>query len=96
VVQLREGSGSTAPNNRGEDLFVHGPAGLGVVIAATRLPVVGVGGIVAGNAAQLLRAGATGVAVVSAVSQTEEPAAAVRRLASIVRRWRTLRAADGG
>ena len=73
-----------------------GLAGLWALIAAARLSVVGIGGIVAGNAEQLLRVGATGVAVVSAVSRGEEPAAAVRRLASIVRRCRTLRAADGG
>jgi thiamine-phosphate pyrophosphorylase len=61
-----------------------------------RLPVVGSGGIVAGNAEQLLRAGAAGVPVVSAVSQAVEPTVAVRRLAIIVRRCRTLVAADGG
>ena len=73
-----------------------GLAGLRAVIRATQLPVVGIGGIVAGNAGRVLRAGATGVAVVSAVSEAEEPAAAVRRLASVVRRCRTLRATDGG
>ena len=54
------------------------------------------GGIVAGNAEQVLGAGATGVVVISAVSRAEEPAAAVRRLATIVRRCRTLRTGDGG
>jgi thiamine-phosphate pyrophosphorylase len=66
------------------------------VTAATLLPVVGIGGIVAGNAEQVLGAGATGVVVISAVSRAEDPAAAVRGLASIVRRCRTLRAGDGG
>jgi thiamine-phosphate pyrophosphorylase len=73
-----------------------GLAGLRAVTAITKLPVVGIGGIVAGNAEQVLGAGATGVAVSSAVNRAEEPAAAVRRLATIVRRCRTLRTGDGG
>ena len=73
-----------------------GLAGLRAVTAATRLPVVGIGGIGAGNAKQVLCAGATGVVVISAVSRAEEPAAAVRGLASIVRRCRAFRAGDGG
>ena len=73
-----------------------GLAGLRAVIAATRLPVVGIGGIVAGNAEPVLGAGATGVGVISAVSRVEDPAVVVRGLATIVRSCRTLRAGDGG
>jgi thiamine-phosphate pyrophosphorylase len=55
-----------------------GLAGVRAVTAATRLPVVGIGGIVAGNAEQVLRAGATGVVMSSAVSRAEDPAVVVR------------------
>jgi thiamine-phosphate pyrophosphorylase len=84
------------PTRTKPEAIAAGLAGLRAVTAATQLPVVGIGGIVAGNAEQVLGAGATGVVVISAVSRAEEPAAAVRRLATIVRRCRTLRARDGG
>ncbi len=52
---------------------------------ATRLPVVGIGGIDASNARQVLDAGAAGVAVVSAVAAAPDPAAATRALVAAVR-----------
>lgn len=48
-------------------LPVLGPEGIGRVRRATRLPVVAIGGISPGNAAEIRMAGADGVAVVSAV-----------------------------
>lgn len=48
-------------------LAVLGPAGIGLVRRATRLPVVAIGGIAAANAADMASAGADGIAVVSAV-----------------------------
>jgi thiamine-phosphate pyrophosphorylase len=47
------------------------------VAAAVRIPVVGIGGITIANAPAVLRAGAAGVAVISAVMRTENPEAAV-------------------
>jgi thiamine-phosphate pyrophosphorylase len=66
-----------------------GPAGLGRVIAALRarkpaLPVCGIAGIDAGNAAAVIAAGADGVAVISALSLAPDPAAAARELRSVV------------
>jgi thiamine-phosphate diphosphorylase len=55
------------------------------ISAATRLPVVGIGGIDAANARQVLEAGAAGIAVVSAVAAAPDPAAATRRLVAAVR-----------
>ena len=63
-----------------------GLAGLRRISSATRLPVVGIGGIDAGNAAEVIRAGAAGVAVVSAVAAAEDPVAATRTLVEVVRR----------
>ena len=56
--------------------------------AATPLPVVGIGGISASNAALVLEAGAAGIAVISAVAAAHEPAAAVRELVGVVGRFR--------
>jgi thiamine-phosphate pyrophosphorylase len=51
---------------------------------AVGIPVVAIGGITAANAADVLRAGAWGVAVVGAVCAAEDPQSAARELASVV------------
>ena len=66
-----------------------GPQGLARIIAALhrrapKLPVVGIAGIDAGNAAEVIAAGADGVAVISALSQSSDPAGAARTLRGIV------------
>jgi thiamine-phosphate pyrophosphorylase len=61
-----------------------GLVGLREVAGATALPVVGIGGIHAGNAHEVLLAGAAGIAVISAVAVAEDPVAAVRELRSSV------------
>jgi thiamine-phosphate pyrophosphorylase len=63
--------------------------GLREVVAASALPVVGIGGIAPANAADVLTAGAAGVAVISAVAAAPDPAAAVRELRRIVDAYRT-------
>ena len=68
--------------------------GLRAVCAATCLPVIGIGGIDAGNAAQVLAAGARGVAVVSAVGAAGDMVAATRALAAAVERSCAAAAAD--
>ena len=50
------------------------------VAAAIRIPVVGIGGISVGNAAEVVHAGAAGVAVISAIMQATDPEAAARSL----------------
>jgi thiamine-phosphate pyrophosphorylase len=62
-----------------------GLEGVRAISDATRLPVVGIGGIDAGNARTVLEAGAAGVAVVSAVAAAADPAAATRELVAVVR-----------
>jgi len=66
-----------------------GPAGLARVIAALRrrapaLPVCGIAGIDASNAAEVIAAGADGVAVISALSLVPSPETAARQLRDIV------------
>jgi thiamine-phosphate pyrophosphorylase len=58
--------------------------GLRDVAAATALPVVGIGGIHAGNAREVLDAGAVGIAVIGAVAEAEDPVGAVRELRALV------------
>ena len=54
--------------------------------ALTALPLVAIGGIDAGNAGEAVRAGADGIAVVSAIVAAPDPAAASRELAARDRR----------
>lgn len=56
------------------------------------VPAVGIGGIDAGNAAAVVRAGADGVAVVSAICAAADPQAAAEAVAAAVRHGR----ADAG
>jgi thiamine-phosphate pyrophosphorylase len=58
--------------------------GLRAVVGAVSIPVVGIGGIDAGNAAEVIEAGAAGVAVISAVAAARDPAEAVRDLLAAV------------
>ena len=66
-----------------------GPEGLARIIGtlhrrAARLPIVGIAGIDEDNAGAVVGAGADGVAVISALSLSPDPAAAARRLRTIV------------
>jgi thiamine-phosphate pyrophosphorylase len=66
-----------------------GTAGLRAIVAAFRarrrdLPIVGIAGIDASNAAAVIDAGADGVAVISALSMQNDPQAAARALRTIV------------
>jgi thiamine-phosphate pyrophosphorylase len=66
-----------------------GPTGLARIIAVLRrrapdLPVCGIAGIDASNAAEVIAAGADGVAVISAVSLVPNPETAARQLREIV------------
>jgi thiamine-phosphate pyrophosphorylase len=57
-----------------------GPGGLGAVAARLVVPVIALGGVVAGNAAACLEAGAAGVAVMGAVMAAADPGAAASKL----------------
>jgi thiamine-phosphate pyrophosphorylase len=63
-----------------------GLTGLREIVGATALPVVGIGGIDADNAGEVVEAGAAGVAVIRAVAAAEDPVAAVRSLRRVVDR----------
>ena len=59
--------------------------GLEAIVARTKLPVVAIGGLHAGNAADAIAAGADGVAVVSAICAAPDVEAATRELADVVK-----------
>lgn len=54
------------------------------VVSATRVPVLGIGGITSKNAADVMRAGASGVAVISAILGADFPGVAARELRDAV------------
>ena len=55
-----------------------------------RIPYLGIGGINAENAADVIRAGASGVAVISAILASPQPKEAARRLkCAILTAWQT-------
>jgi len=61
-----------------------GLAGLREMVESTSLPVVAIGGIDEGNAADVLGTGAAGLAVVSAIMGAADPREAARRLAAVI------------
>ncbi len=67
-----------------------GLEGLRAIRAAVKLPLVGIGGLRTGNAEAVIRAGAQGVAVISAILAASNPQAAARDLARAVREARDL------
>ena len=71
-----------------------GEAGLAVCRARTSLPIVAIGGIGSTNAASVIRAGADGIAVVSAICGVPDPRAAASLLAARVRQARAAEVAS--
>jgi thiamine-phosphate pyrophosphorylase len=61
-----------------------GLEGIRAIVASTSLPVVGIGGIDASNAGDVVAAGASGVAVIAAVGGADDPVAATRALVRAV------------
>jgi thiamine-phosphate pyrophosphorylase len=61
-----------------------GARGIAAVRELSALPLVAIGGIDAGNAADAIRAGADGIAVVSAIVAAADPEAAARELRAVI------------
>jgi thiamine-phosphate pyrophosphorylase len=64
---------------------VVGPDGLVPVRHAVGVPIVAIGGIAPGRAAPAIRAGANGVAVISAITLSQDPLTAARNLSEEIR-----------
>ncbi len=75
------GVGPFAPTGSKSDAgSAIGENGIAVIRALTALPIVAIGGIGLSNAASAISAGATGVAVISAIIGADDPEAAARAL----------------
>ncbi|MCL6517064.1 thiamine phosphate synthase [Alicyclobacillus sp.] len=79
------GVGAVYPTRSKPDAGFTGLDGLSTIVSRVRIPVVAIGGIDLENAAEPMRAGASGIAVVSAVMSATDPEAATRALAARVR-----------
>jgi thiamine-phosphate pyrophosphorylase len=62
-----------------------GLVGLQAIRRAVDIPLVGIGGLNRQNAAAVVRCGADGVAVVSAIVAAEDPEQAARELLQVIR-----------
>src|SRR5262244_4290882 len=70
--------GSMFPTQTKPDFELVGPELLRAVRPETRAPLVGIGGVTRENVAQVIRAGADGVAVISGVCSAADPTVATR------------------
>jgi thiamine-phosphate pyrophosphorylase len=80
--------GAMFPTRTKPDFELVGPALVRAVRPEVRVPLVGIGGITPDNAGEVIRAGADGVAVISAVCGAADPAAAAGRFLDAIRRAR--------
>ncbi|HEX2173318.1 MAG TPA: thiamine phosphate synthase, partial [Dehalococcoidia bacterium] len=72
-----------------------GPGRIPLVRAAVPgVPIVAIGGIVAANVAEVVRAGADAVAVISAIGAAPDPEAAARELTALIQAARPAPQAD--
>lgn len=75
-----------------------GVSGLRQIVAASRTPVIAIGGITSENAQCCIREGANGVAVIGAISEAADPESAARRLRRAVDQafgWRLAEESEG-
>ncbi|MFB6151736.1 MAG: thiamine phosphate synthase [Haloarculaceae archaeon] len=74
-----------------DDEYAIGTDRVADIVEAVDVPVVGIGGVTAENADDVVAAGAAGVAVISAITGAEDPTAATRDLCEAVERGREAR-----
>jgi len=67
-----------------DDEFAVGVDRVAAIAEAVDIPLVGIGGITAENATEVVEAGADGVAVITAITQADDPEAATAALADAV------------
>ncbi|WP_319561115.1 thiamine phosphate synthase [Marispirochaeta sp.] len=72
------------PTETKKDYSSVGSDGVSLLLTKSRLPVIAIGGITAGNTPGLIRAGCAGVAVVSAVWRAPDPGAAATEILAAV------------
>jgi thiamine-phosphate pyrophosphorylase len=67
------------------DFHLVGPALIRKLRGEIRVPLIGIGGVTHDNVAEVVRAGADGVAVISAVCAAPDPEKATRRFVELIR-----------
>jgi thiamine-phosphate pyrophosphorylase len=72
------------------DFELVGPDLVRKLRAEIRVPLIGIGGITPANVVEVIRAGADGVAVISAVCGADDPAEATRRFLRAIAAARAL------
>ena len=82
--------GSMFPTRTKPDFQLVGPELIRAIRPETRSPLVGIGGVTRENVAEVILAGADGVAVISAVCGALDPAAATREFLAAIRAARDL------
>jgi thiamine-phosphate pyrophosphorylase len=82
--------GSMFPTATKPDFQLVGPELIRKLRGEIRVPLIGIGGITLDNVADVIRAGADGVAVISAVCGAVDPVAATRRLLDAIHAARDL------
>lgn len=83
------GVGPVFPTKTKEDAGeAIGVEGLRAIVENVSVPVVAIGSINKDNAIEVLKAGAVGIAVISAIAAAENPEEAARELLEIVRRFK--------
>ena len=80
--------GSMFPTRTKPDFELVGPALVRALRPEIRVPLVGIGGITPDNVGEVIRAGADGVAVISAVCGAQDPSAASAHFLDAIRRAR--------
>jgi thiamine-phosphate pyrophosphorylase len=76
--------GSMFPTATKPDFQLVGPELVRKLRPEIRVPLIGIGGITPDNAGDVIRSGADGVAVISAVCAASDPAAATRRFLAAI------------
>lgn len=77
--------GHVYPTGSKPGMAARGIDGLRRTCAAVRIPVIAIGGIRPGHVADIMAAGAAGIAVMSGITQAEDPAAAARAYAEALK-----------
>jgi thiamine-phosphate pyrophosphorylase len=77
--------GSMFPTGSKAEFQLVGPGLIRELRKEITAPIVGIGGITVDNAGEVIRAGADGIAVISAVCAAPDPELATRRLIAAIR-----------
>jgi thiamine-phosphate pyrophosphorylase len=86
--------GSMFPTGTKPDFQLVGPALVRTLRPEIRVPLIAIGGITLDNVGEVIRAGADGVAVISAVCAAADPKAATERFLDAIRAARALTAGE--